>query len=63
MTPTTLYHLFVSSSNDFIVSNESYIKDYTRVYSTYASSWDSAYYQMVTVQKNPLYPYGIVIQQ
>ncbi len=51
-----LYHLFINSSNDVIISHEAFIKSYTRVYSINASSWDEAYYKMVTTQRDVLKP-------
>lgn len=51
-----LYHLFINKDNDLLVDNEPYVKDYTRVYSIEANTWNEAYYYMITTQRNPLIP-------
>lgn len=51
-----LYHLFVNSLNDCLVSCEPHVENYTRVYSIRASSWDEAYYRMVTIQRDVFNP-------
>lgn len=56
-----LYHLFINKDNDLLVDDEPYVKDYTRVYSIHANTWNEAYYHMVTTQRNPLVPCAINI--
>lgn len=56
-----LYHLFINKDNDLLVDNKPDVKDYTKVYSIQANTWDEAYYHMVTTQKNPLLPLALSI--
>lgn len=51
-----LYHLFINNSSDILVSHEPFVEGYARVYSIEASSWDEAYYKMVSSQRDVLKP-------